>query len=385
MSNTLSYGKQHIDDDDVAAVINTLRSDYLTQGPRVTEFEESIRQLTGARYCVAVANGTAALHLAVAALELPAGSEGITTPMTFVASANALVYNNLLPRFADIDLMTGCIDPAAIKKAITPRTKMVIPVHYAGQPADMESIKTIADQHNLKIIEDAAHAIGSYYADGTPVGSGRYADLTTFSFHPVKTITTAEGGAITTNDDVLYQRLLLLRTHGITKSPEYLSQNPGPWYYEMQTLGFNYRLSDLHAALGISQMKKLPNFIRRRRDIVTEYNKAFAELSYVSIPVERKGIISAFHLYTLRIDFQVLKTTRAIVMRRLADQGIGTQVHYIPVHMQPYYQKNFGYHLGDFPIAEDFYEQELSLPLYPDLTNTDVTRVITAIKSLSAN
>ena len=382
MSEFLSYGKQWLDEDDKRAVLEVLESDFLTQGPSVAEFEKAICNYTGAKFCVAVANGTAALHLAVAALDIEKGSEGITSPITFVASANCLVYNNLKPIFADIDEKTYNIDPAEIEKKITNKTKVIIPVHFAGQPADMGEIAKIAKEHHLFVIEDAAHAIGSKYKDGSKVGSCKYSDLTIFSFHPVKTITTGEGGVITTNDEKLYQKLLLLRSHGITKNPSELSQNPGPWYYEMQTLGYNYRLSDIQAALGISQIEKLDKFSRRRREIVNKYNKAFAEFKNVVIPFEADGLDSTFHLYVLKIDFEKIGKSREIVMNELKQRNIGTQVHYIPVHLQPYYQKHFGYKEDDFAKAEAYYKKCLSLPLFPKMTDEDINFVIKCFKGV---
>jgi len=382
MSSLLSYGKQHIDDEDISSVVDVLKSDYLTQGPTIKKFERSICDYTGAKYCVAVANGTAALHLAVAALELKKGLEGITSPNTFVASANAFAYCGLEPKFADIDTKTYCIDPDEIEKKISKKTKVLIPVHFAGQPADMEAISEIAKEKNLYVIEDAAHAIGSKYANGQMVGSNVYSDMTTFSFHPVKTITTAEGGAITTNDELLYKKLLLYRTHGITKNTEDMAKNPGPWYNEMHVLGFNYRLSDIHAALGLSQMKKIDRFIMRRREIVDQYNKAFSNQKNLTPPHEVNDIFSAFHLYVLKINFNALQTTRKEFMEALLEKNISAQVHYIPVPTQPYYKKMFGYKAGDFPKAEAYYEQALSLPLYPDLTEENISHIITTILSL---
>lgn len=382
MSDLISYGKQWIDEDDKNAILKVLDSDFLTQGPKVLEFEQAICNYTGAKFCVAVANGTAALHLAVAALGIKKGSEGITTPVTFVASANCLVYNNLKPVFADIDEKTYNIDPKEIRKKISNKTQIIVPVDFAGQPANLEQISKIAKENNLFVVEDAAHAIGSKYADGSKVGSCKYSNLTTFSFHPVKTITTGEGGAITTNDGKLYHKLLLLRSHGITKNPIELNQNPGPWYYEMQTLGYNYRLSDIQAALGVSQMAKLDKFGKRRREIVNKYNKAFKNLKNVVIPYEEDGIDSTFHLYVLKIDFEKIGKARSEVMDKLKKKNIGTQVHYIPVHLQPYYQKQFDYKKDDFPKAEAYYKQCLSLPLYPKMTDEDINLVINCFKGV---
>ncbi len=378
----IGYGHQYIDDSDIEAVVNVLKSDYLTQGPSVSAFEKKICEITGAKYCVSVSNATAGLHIAVAALELKEGSEGITTPNTFLASSNCMVYNKVKPVFADIDSKTYNIDPKEIQKHISDKTKVLIPVHFAGLPCDMEKINTIAKKHNLHIIEDAAHAIGSQYADGSYIGNCKYSDMTVFSFHPVKTITTAEGGAVTTNDEKLYQKLLMLRSHGVTKDELILTQNPGPWYYEMHSLGFNYRMTELQAALGVSQLNKLDFFKKRRREVIAMYNKAFADMRYLKTPYEPENVCSCFHLYVTQIDFESLGKSRAQVMKDLRDRGIGTQVHYIPVPTQPYYKNTFGYKDGDYPVAEKYYEQELSLPLYPGLSDDDVNTVIKAVKEV---
>lgn len=378
----IQYGHQYIDDDDIRAVTEVLKSDFLTQGPAVSRFENKIREITGARYCVAVSNATAGLHIAVAALNLSENSEGITTPNTFLASANCLVYNNLIPVFADINPDTYNIEPDEIEKKITSNTEVIIPVHFAGLACDMERIKNTADDHNIKVIEDAAHAIGSYYADGTPVGNCKYSDMTVFSFHPVKTITTGEGGAITTNDEVLYKRLLQLRSHGMTKDSQLLTQNPGPWYYEMHTLGFNYRMTDMQAALGYSQLGKLSSFRERRQHIVNQYNKAFVDIPYIKIPYNNTKLVSCFHLYVLQIDFERLGKSRKDFMKELENREIGTQVHYIPVHTQPYYKTHYGYKTGDYPIAERYYARALSIPLYPALSDVDVQKVIDTVREI---
>lgn len=378
----INYGRQWIDKSDIKAVTKVLGSDLIAQGPMVEKFEKELCKVTGAKYCVVVSNGTAALHLAVLALDIPEGSEGITTPITFVASANCLIYSHIKPVLADILPDTYNINPEEIKKKITGKTKVIIPVHFAGQPAEMQEIHQIAKKHKLYVIEDAAHAIGSKYADNNKVGSCKYSDLTTFSFHPVKTITTGEGGAITTNDKNLYKKLLLLRSHGITKIPQEFSQNPGPWYYEMQNLGFNYRMTDIQAALGISQLKKLNKFVKIRQKIVKKYNQAFSELPNVKIPNEKDENQTAWHLYVLQIDFQKIGKSRKQVMEELSRKNIGTQVHYIPVHFQPYYKKNYGFKKGDFPVAEKYYENCLSLPLYPKMTDNEVEYVIKEIKNV---
>lgn len=378
----IGYGHQYIDDSDIEAVVNVLKSDYLTQGPSVTAFEKKICEITGAKYCVAVSNATAGLHIAVAALELGDDSEGITTPNTFLASSNCMVYNNVKPVFADIDSVSYNIDPKEIEKHISAKTKLLIPVHFAGLPCEMEEISAIAKKNNLHVIEDAAHAIGSQYADGSYVGNCKYSDMTVFSFHPVKTITTAEGGAVTTNSDELYQKLLMLRSHGVTKDESILTKNPGPWYYEMHSLGFNYRMTDMQAALGVTQLQKLDFFKKRRREVIAMYNKAFVDMKYLKTPYEPDNVCSCFHLYVTQIDFESLGKSRAQVMKELRDKGIGTQVHYIPVSTQPFYKNTFGYKDGDFPVAEKYYEQELSLPLYPGLSDDDVDTVIKAVKEV---
>ena len=387
MHEFIPYGRQWINETDIAAVEAVLHSDYLTQGPAIEQFENVIKEITGAKYCVAVSNATQGLHIAAAALEIDAGAEGITTPNTFVASANCLITNNLVPVFVDINPHTYNISTTEIEKKITSKTKVIIPVDFAGQAVDIDAIKKIADKHHLYIIEDAAHAIGSNYADGKPVGCCHKSDMTVFSFHPVKTITSGEGGAITTNNDVLYKRLLKLRTIGITKIEKELSKNPGPWYYEMQLLGGNNRMTDIQAALGRSQLSRLDFFKRRRREIVNTYNKAFGNIPNITIPYEEKNVDSCFHLYVLQIDFEKIGKTRKQVMEELKQKGIGTQVHYIPVNSQPYYVKKYGeYSAEKYPATESYYNKCLSIPLYPKMSDDDVGYVIgSIIESVSAD
>jgi perosamine synthetase len=376
----ISYGRQSISQEDINEVSLVLGSDFLTQGPKVSEFEEALCSYTGATYCVAVANGTAALHIAVASLKIARDSEGITSPITFAASANCMLYNNLVPRFADIDEQSYNIDVKSIRKLLNEKSKLMIPVHFAGLPVDMETVAELAKEKNLHVIEDAAHAIGSQYADGSFVGNCKYSDMTIFSFHPVKTITTGEGGAITTNSKILYDRLIKLRSHGITKDQHALSSNPGPWYYEMQDLGFNYRLTDFQAALGISQLQRLDSFKQRRREIISRYNQAFKKISWLSIPKEPTELNSCFHLYVLLIDFKALGKSRRVVMNELLVMQVGTQVHYIPVNHLPYYKK-----INDdvTPYAESYYEKCLSIPLYPAMSDADVGYVIDSIIELA--
>ena len=379
----IPYGRQWIDEADKKAVESVLSSDFLTQGPVIEKFEDAIKAVTGAKYCVAVSNATQALHIAVTALEIDAGSEGITTPNTFVASANCLIFNGLVPVFADIDSRTYNISPIEIEKKLTEKTKVLIPVDFAGQPVDIDSIKKIADKYHLYIIEDAAHAIASNYADGKPVGCCYKSDITVFSFHPVKTITCGEGGAITTNNEELYNKLLRLRTIGITRDERELSRNPGPWYYEMKYLSGNNRMTEIQAALGHSQLSRLPFFKQRRREIVDTYNKAFRNIPNITIPYEEENVNSCFHLYVLQIDFEKIGKTRKQVMDDLKQKGIGTQVHYIPVNSQPYYVRKYGeYNTKDYPIAGSYYNKCLSIPLFPKMSNEDVEYVIQAVSAL---
>lgn len=379
----IPYGKQDISAEDIAAVNAVLKSDFLTQGPKVAEFEQALCNYTGARYCLVVASGTAALHLAVAALQIPENSEGITTPITFAATANSMAYCGIRPRFADIDPLSHNLSPDSVIANITTATRLLCPVHFAGQPADMPALSIIAKQHDLKVVEDAAHAIGSRYADGSPVGNCQYSDATVFSFHPVKTLTCGEGGAVMTNDPVLYQRMLLLRSHGITKDPALLSQQPGPWYHEMQTLGWHYRLTDMQAALGLSQLQRLEMFKTRRCSLVEQYNQALAGLSWLKTPQEMEGVSSCYHLYVVEIDYAALGKSRSQVMASLMADGVGSQVHYIPVYQHPWYREQYPNEAVTCPIAERYYQHCLSLPLYFTLTDEEQRHVIQAVQDLA--
>jgi len=374
----IPYGRQSVSEEDIQAVVEVLRSDWLTQGPAVEQFERAVAEYCGAKYAVAVANGTAALHLAALAAGFGAGDEVITSPITFVASANCIVYAGATPVFADIDAQTYCIDPLQIKSKVTHQTKGLIPVHFTGQPCDMAAIKAIAEEHRLVVIEDAAHAIGaSYEADGQTyqVGCCAHSDMTIFSFHPVKHMTTGEGGMITTNNPELYEKLCLLRTHGITKDPDKLTRNDGPWYYEQQQLGFNYRITDLQCALGLSQLKRLDSFVERRRQIAELYNKAFASSDELIVPAQKSTAHSSWHLYMLRLR----SLNRKRVFETLREAGLGVNVHYIPVHLQPYYQQTFGFREGDFPKAEACYQGAITLPLYAAMSDEDVETVIKTV------
>lgn len=393
----IPYGEQHIDEDDIRAVIEALRSDWLTQGPRIEEFEEALAGYCGARYAVAVSSGTAALHLACLAAGIKEGDEVITSPITFVASANCVLYCGGIPVFADINKDTYNIDPSEIRKKITSKTKAVIPVDFAGLPCDMEAIRKIAGEHDLIIIEDACHALGAEYRQGDEwlrVGSCSHPDMTVFSFHPVKHITTGEGGAVLTNNEKFYEKLLLFRNHGITKdpekftnkdlafshNPESLIHNPNPWYYEMQELGFNHRITDIQCALGISQLRKLDSFVSRRREIASAYNDAFKNITYIKVPTQPEDRKSAWHLYVVQIDFGRINKSRASVMNALREKGIGTHVHYIPVYLQPFYRSKLGYKEGACSMAESYYKMTLSLPIYPGMGNNDVNKVIDSVK-----
>ncbi|PIU41824.1 MAG: UDP-4-amino-4,6-dideoxy-N-acetyl-beta-L-altrosamine transaminase [Candidatus Omnitrophica bacterium CG07_land_8_20_14_0_80_42_15] len=381
----IPYGWHTIDKEDIKAVVEVLQSKRLTQGPTIKEFEEALCKYTGAQYAVAASSGTAALHLACIATEIKKTDEIITSPITFVASANCAVYCGGTPVFADIQPDTVTIDPQEIKKKITKRTKAIIPVHFSGHPCDLREIKDIAKRYNLIIIEDACHALGAEYR-GTKIGSCTYSDMTVFSFHPIKSITTGEGGAVLTNRKDLYEKLLLLRNHGITKeNSEFRIQNSkliDPWYYEMQELGFNYRITDFQCALGIAQLKKIDSFLQKRRRIAAIYNRELLHIEGINLPIEKPYVKSSWHLYCIRLSNT---TQRRFVFNRLQQSGIGVQVHYIPVHLQPYYRKNFGYKKNDYPKAEDYYKTTITIPLFPRLDITAVHRIISKIKKVVKN
>lgn len=391
MNRPISYGRQTIDEDDVRAVVNALTSEMLTQGPLVEEFEEALASRTGAGYAVVCSNGTAALHMACLAAGLGKGDGVITSPNTFLASSNAPVYTGATPIFADIDPATNNIDPAEVEKKLScnSNVKAIIPVHFAGVPCDMERISAVARGKGLTVIEDACHALGAERreSDGKwkKVGSCAHSDMTVFSFHPVKSITTGEGGAITTNDRRIYERLKVLRSHGVTKkADDFVNGDDSPWYYEMQELGFNYRLSDIQAALGISQLKKLGRFIKRRKEIAGIYSATLEKYPFIKTQSVSDCVRSAHHLYPLSIEFDEIGVSKKEWFRLMRSIGINLQVHYIPVHLQPYYMKMFGYRPGDFPRAESLYSKEVSLPIYPLLTDEDVGTVTAALISTLA-
>lgn len=376
----LPYGHQWIDEEDIKAVSEVLHSDWITQGPKVAEFEKEFARYIGARYTVAVNSGTAALHTACFAANIEKDDEVITTPITFVASANCVIYQRGTPVFADIDADTLNIDPEEIEKKITKKTKALIPVDFTGLPVDLKEIQKIAQENNLVIIEDASHALGATYK-GSKIGS--ISDMTIFSFHPVKHITTGEGGMITTNNKEYYERLKLFRTHGITKDKDKLLKYDGPWYYEMQELGYNYRLTDFQCALGLSQLKKIDRIIQRRREIVKKYNCEFKDMPEIKIPeINLATSNPAWHIYIIQLDLKRLKIGRREIFETLRTENIGVNVHYIPIHLQPYYQKRFGYRLGDFPKAENYYSRSITLPIFPKMSDKDVDDVIKAVKKV---
>lgn len=368
----IPYGRQTIEEDDVQAVVDVLRSDYLTTGPKIAEFEKMVADYVGAKYAVAISNGTSALHAACFAAGIQAGDEVITTPLTFAASSNCVLYCGGTPVFADVDPKTYNIDPEDIRRKITDKTKAIIAVHLAGQPCDMDEIHKIAKEHDLLVIEDGAHALGSVYK-GKKVGT--LSDMTTFSFHPVKPITTGEGGMIVTDNEEFYQKMMLFRSHGITREENLMTRNDGPWFYQQLDLGYNYRITDIQCALGCSQMKKLDRFLARRKEIVARYNEAFADCENIITPYQLPETESGWHLYIV----QVKNCDRRKVFEALREQGIAVNVHYIPVYMHPYYQEH-GYKDVHCKNAEEIYSHIISLPLYPTLTEEEQQYVIETLK-----
>lgn len=370
----LPYGRQTIDDADIAAVVEVLRSPLLTCGPLVARFEQALAAKLGAKHASVCSSGTAALHLVYAALDIGAGDEIITTPITFSATAAAAYYVGAKVRFADVDPATGNIDPASVAPLIGPRTKAIVAVHLGGLPADLEALHALADRHGIALIEDACHALGATY-HGTPIGGGRSV-ATVFSFHPVKHITTGEGGAIVTPSAALKRRIDRLRQHGVERDPSHMQQPPaGSWSYEVQELGWNYRLSDLSCALGLAQLAKLDRFVARRRELAAAYRTALAGFTGVTAPAEASDRESAYHLFAVAIDFARFATTRARVTEQLAARGIGTQVHYIPLYEHPLHKQRCG-DVGPHPGADHYYARTLSLPLFPAMTDADVGEVV---------
>ena len=375
----IGYGRQYIDDADIQAVVSVLKSDFLTCGPKIEEAEQKLCAITGAKHAVLVSNGTAALHAACYAAGIGEGDEVITTPITFAASANCVLYCGGTPVFADLNPETYNIDPEKIEEKITERTKAVIAVDFTGQAAELGRIREICRRHHLILIEDAAHSLGTKY-DGIPVGN--IADLTTFSFHPVKTCTAGEGGAILTNEDALYQKLTLFRTHGITRAPEAMDRpSEGGWYYQQLELGFNYRMTDLQAALLASQLDKLEAFGTRRKELVKRYDDVFSKMPELTIQKEIPQSDTVRHLYLLQLKLEMLRCTRREAFEALQAEGVGVNVHYIPVYSFPYYQK-LGYEMGSCPNAEHLYERLISIPLFYSMTDEEANQVIAAVQKV---
>lgn len=383
----IPYGKQEILQEDIDKVVEVLKSDFLTQGPEIGAFEKTVAEYHGAKYAVAFSNGTAALHGAYSCVGISEGDEIITSPITFAASANGALYCGGKPVFADIDKNTNCIDIEQIEGKITPKTKVITPVAYAGFPVDLKSIREIADRHGCRVIYDAAHAIGS--RRGGSFGM-EYIDAAILSFHPVKHIAAGEGGMILTNDEELFHKLQLFRSHGITKDPELLEDNHGGWYYEMQSLGYNYRITDIQCALANSQFKRIDDNLIRRNKIAKAYDEMLAGSEFVDVPPSvgyevlntkdpaKTADLHSYHLYTVAMKDPGL---RKEMYEYLRSKGVLVQIHYVPVHLQPYYKKNFGYKPGDCPIAEDFYSREISLPMFHALKEDEQEYVVDCIKN----
>jgi perosamine synthetase len=371
----LPYGRQSIDEADIQAVVDVLRSDWLTTGPKVDEFEEAFAAHVSAEHAVSFSSGTAALHAAAFAAGLGTGDEAITTPMTFAATANCVLYQGATPVFADVRSDTLNLDPDQITKKVTAKTRGILPVAYAGHPADLDPILEIASKHGLIVIEDACHALGAKYRGRL---TGSIADMTVFSFHPVKHITTGEGGMVTTNNAQFAETLRRFRNHGISSEARQ-RQSAAQWHYEMVLLGFNYRLPDIACALGIEQLKKLDANVARRREVAARYTAAFREIPGLILPETRPDVDPAWHLYPIRLDLAKLTADRAQVFRALRAENIGVNVHYIPVHRHPYYVERFGYRGGEYPVAEDAYERLISLPMFHGMSDPDVHDVTTAV------
>jgi perosamine synthetase len=372
----IPYGRQSIDEEDIQAVVEVLRSDWLTTGPKVDEFERAFADFVGANEAVAVCNGTAALHATTHALGIEPGDEVIVPPITFASTANCIVFQGGVPVFADVDPNTLLIDPGQAEAKITPRTKAIIAVDYTGQPCDYEKLQAVADQHDLALVADACHSLGGAYRD-RPVGS--LADLNVFSFHPVKHITTGEGGMITTDDTTLASRLRMFRNHGITTDHRQ-REELGSWFYEMVNLGYNYRITDFQCALGLSQLRKLPGWLEQRQEIVRRYNQAFSDLSTI-VPLEvRPEVTHAYHLYVIQLELGDLQCDRGVIFSTLRNNSIGVNVHYIPVHLHPFYREHFATKPGDCPIAESAYERLLTLPIHPRMSSKDIDEVVNVVR-----
>ena len=380
----IPYGKQSIDQSDIDAVVKVLKSDWITQGSAVETFENDLNNYFGSKHACAVSNGTAALHLTGPALGWQPGDIVITTPITFLATANCIIYAGATPDFVDIDPVSYTIDPNQVENKIKAhrnkgkKVKTVIGVDFAGHPCDWKALRYIADKYDLQLVNDNCHAMGALYL-GDKQYAMKYADVVTQSYHPVKHITTGEGGVVLTNDPVIDEKVRCLRTHGMTNALDKLENNDGPWYYEMHEVGFNYRITDFQCALGSSQVKKLDYFVEKRREIAKKYDKAFSCINNFTIPQTNSSIDHSYHIYSLQINFNELDLTKVKLFEKIKQSGIKLQVHYIPVHMQPFYQKNYGFNTGDFSVSENFYRNEVSLPIYPDLSTDDISSVVNNI------
>ncbi|MFC1585957.1 UDP-4-amino-4,6-dideoxy-N-acetyl-beta-L-altrosamine transaminase [Fibrobacterota bacterium] len=374
----IPYGRQFIDDEDMQAVVDVLRSDWLTTGPAVEAFEQAVAGYVGAEYAVAVSNGTAALHAAMHAIGIGPGDEVIVPPLTFAATANCVVYQGGVPVFADVDPQTLLINPEAIEAKITPRTRAIIAVDYAGQPCDYDALRSIAESHKLKLVADVCHALGAEYKGHA---TGTLADMSIFSFHPVKHITSGEGGMVTTNYPELYQRLHRFRNHGISVD-HHQRQEKGTWFYEISDLGYNYRITDIQCALGRSQLKKLPEFLKRRKKIAEYYDGALKDIAHLTPLTVSPEVSHAYHLYVVKCDFEHLQITRAKLFQEMREKGVGLNVHYIPVHLHSFYQRAFNTAGGLCPVAEKVYDQIVSLPMFYGLKDEDMHRVISCLKEV---
>jgi len=384
-----SYGKQTIEQDDIDAVVNVLKSDWLTQGPSVRQFENELGEKFNAKFVSAVANGTAGLHLIALALGWGNNDIVITTPITFLASANCILYAGATPDFADINPVTYTIDVNKLEEKVlyykkqNKKVKAVVAVDYAGLPCDWKKLRELADYYDFKLVNDNCHALGAEI-DGDIGYACKYANVVNMSFHPVKHITTGEGGAVLTNNTEVDEKVKILRTHGMTKDDKYLIKNDGPWYYEMHQLGFNYRITDFQSALGSSQLRKLDKFVKRRNEIAAFYNEAFNNDDRFIIPNVLNNFKHAYHLYPLQIKFKNLNINKKEFFDKMRENNIGLQVHYIPIHTQPYYKNYFNFQEGDFPIAEEFYRREISIPIYPTLKYEDLRFVVNKLKKFLA-
>ncbi len=374
----IPYSCQWVDEEDIRAVVEVLRSDWLTTGPKVVEFEESFAKLVNSRYAVAVSSGTAALHAAMYAIGVGPGDEVIVPTMTFAATANCVVFQGATPVFVDVDPKRLLLDPEQVEANITPRTKAVIAVDYAGHPCDYDVLRTITERYGLVLVADACHALGATYK-GRSVGT--LADLSVFSFHPVKHITTGEGGMVTTANPNFAERMRMFRNHGIVADHHQRAKQCS-WFYEMVALGYNYRITDIQCALGLSQLRKLQSWLERRREIARRYDVAFAEIEVIHPLDVHPHVSHAYHLYVIRLDLARLRATRAEIFSALREEGIGVNVHYIPVHLHPFYRERFGTGAGLCPVAESAYEEIITLPLFPRMSDEEVERVITVVSKV---